>query len=162
MNEIVPKGSDMVEEVRKMTVKQISVFVENRPGSLADFTKVMAEHNLDMRALSLAETPDFGILRMIVEDSYETACALKDAGYVCSITPVLAVAIPDRPGGLYNIVKILGEHKINIEYMYAFNSRKTDTAYMVFRVEDNEKAVEVLSKDGIKLISQDELISTNA
>ncbi len=152
----------MVEEVRKMTVKQISVFVENRPGSLADFTKVLAEHNLDMRALSLAETPDFGILRIIVEDSYETATTLKDAGYVCSITPVLAVEIPDHPGGLYEVVKILGENQINIEYTYAFNSRKAEAAYMVFRVGDNEKAIEALSKNNVRLLSQDELLSANA
>ena len=86
-----------------MTVKQISVFLENRAGCLAEFTKVLRENGIDMRALSIAETPDFGILRIIVDDSYQTACLLKDAGYIFSITPVLAAAISDHAGGLYDI-----------------------------------------------------------
>ena len=145
-----------------MTVKQISVFLENQPGKLAEFTKVLADNNLDMRALSLAEAPDFGIIRIIVDDTYETAQALKAAGYVSSITPVLAVAIPDEPGGLHKIVKILGENKINIEYTYAFNTRKKDLAHMIFRVEDNEKAIEILTKNGIKMLAQEDLLNLNA
>lgn len=140
-----------------MTVKQISVFLENNAGQLAELTKVLDQNSIDMRALSVAETRDFGILRLIVDDSYKTATVLKDAGYICSITPVLAVAIPDEPGGLHKVLTILGDNKINLEYTYAFISRKKDLAYMIFRVEDNEKAIEVLSKNGIKLICQDEL-----
>ena len=140
-----------------MTVKQISVFLENKPGTLAEFTKVLGQNKIEMRALSIAETPDFGILRIIVDDSYKTACILKEAGYIFSITPVLAVAIPDEPGGLTNIVNTLGEEKVNIEYMYAFISRQEELAYMIFRVENNERAIEVLSKKGIKLVCQDEL-----
>ena len=144
-----------------MTVKQISVFLENQPGSLADFTKVLADNQLDMRALSLAETSDFGIIRIIVDDTYETAQVLKEAGYVCSITSVIAVAIPDEPGGLHKIVEILGENKINIEYTYAFNTRKKDLSHMIFRVEDNEKAIEILVKNGIKMLAQEDLLSLN-
>ncbi|BDF57194.1 amino acid-binding protein [Christensenellaceae bacterium] len=140
-----------------MTVKQISVFLENDAGRLAALTDVLDENGIDMRALSVAETRDFGILRLIVNDSYKTATVLKDAGYICSITPVLAVAIPDEPGGLNKVLRILGENKINLEYTYAFISRKKELAYMVFRVEDNERAIEVLSKNSIKLICQDEL-----
>lgn len=140
-----------------MTVKQISVFLENDAGQLAALTNVLHENGIDMRALSVAETRDFGILRLIVDDSYKTATVLKDAGYICSITPVLAVAIPDEPGGLHKVLTILGENKINLEYTYAFISRKKDLAYMIFRVEDNERAIEVLSKHGIRLICQDEL-----
>ena len=140
-----------------MTVKQISVFLENDAGRLAALTDVLDENGIDMRALSVAETRDFGILRLIVNDSYKTATVLKDAGYICSITPVLAVAIPDEPGGLNKVLGILGKNKINLEYTYAFISRKKELAYMVFRVEDNEKAIEVLSKNNIKLICQDEL-----
>ena len=140
-----------------MTVKQISVFLENKPGTLAEFTKVLGQNEIEMRALSIAETPDFGILRIIVDDSYKAACILKEADYIFSITPVLAVAIPDEPGGLSNIVNTLGEEKINIEYMYAFISRQEELAYMIFRVENNERAIEVLSKKGIKLVCQDEL-----
>ncbi len=139
-----------------MTVKQISVFLENKPGQLAEFTKLLEKNEIDMRAMSLL-TPDFGILRVIVDDSYKTVCVLKEAGYVFSITPVLAVAIKDETGGLDQILNILAENNINLDYTYAFISRKKDTAYMIFRVDDNEKAKEVLVKNGIKPVCQDEL-----
>ena len=142
-----------------MTVKQISVFVENKPGQLAEFTKLLRQHNIDMRALSIAETPDFGILRVIVDDSYKTACILKDAEYIFSITPVLVVPIEDEAGGLDKILTILAENGINLEYTYAFITRNKDLAYMIFRVTDNEKAMEVLSQHGIKTICQDQLSS---
>ena len=103
-----------------MTVKQISVFVENKAGKLAELTEYLHQHDIDMRALSIAETQDFGIVRMIVDDSYKTSCILKEAGYVVSITPVLAVEMPDEPGSLSGIVKTLGDGGINLEYMYAF------------------------------------------
>lgn len=140
-----------------MTVKQISVFVENKPGRLAEFTNVLRNNNIDMRALSIAETPDFGILRVIVNDPFETACVLKDAGYIASITPVLAVKVADEPGSLFKILDILAEANINLEYTYAFLTREKDSAYIIFRVEDNDRAAEVLSKNGVTLISQDNL-----
>ena len=138
-----------------MTVKQISVFLENKPGRLYELTKVLRENQIDMRALSIAETPDFGILRLIVDDSYKTACVLKDAGYICSITPVLAAEVADEAGGLEKILEILGENDINLEYTYAFITRKKGTAYMVFRVQDNEKAIETLSQNHVHLVCQD-------
>ena len=110
-----------------------------------------------MRALSIAETQDFGIVRMIVDDAYKTSCTLKEAGYVASITPVLAVEMPDEPGSLFHILKLLGDGGVNLEYMYAFLTRKADTAYMVLRVENNEKAIEILSRKGIHTISQEAL-----
>lgn len=140
-----------------MTVKQISVFLENKAGCLAAFTKVLRENNIDMRAMSIAETPDFGILRIIVDDTYKTACVLKDADYIFSITPVLAVEVSDEAGGLYQIVQILGDSKINLEYTYAFITRKKGQAYMIFRVEDNEKAIDVLERNGVHIVSQEEL-----
>ena len=140
-----------------MTVKQISVFVENTPGKIAEFTKVLYDNDINMRALSVADTRDFGILRVIADDSYKTACVLKDAGYVCSITKVLAVAIPDEPGALYKVLEVLGENDVNLEYMYAFNTRSVGSAYMIIRVADNDKAVSVLSKAGIKVICQEQL-----
>ena len=142
-----------------MTVKQISVFLENQPGRLAQFTDVLREHKLDMRALCLAEAPDFGIVRVIVDDAYKASCVLKEAGYVFSITPVLAIAIPDEAGSLCEILHILGEHDINVDYTYAFTARKHDLAYMIVRVADNEKAIEVLGRHNIKPVSQEELIS---
>ena len=140
-----------------MTIKQLSVFVENKPGKLAEFTKLLSEHGIDMRALSIAETPDFGILRVIVDDPYQTTCVLKDADYIFSITPVIAVAIPDEPGSLSRIVDILGAGGINVEYTYAFITRNKDLAYMIFRVENNEKDIDVLTKNGVKLVAEDEL-----
>ena len=109
-----------------------------------------------MRALSIAETQDFGILRLIVDDSYKTACILKEAGYVFSITPVLAVSIPDEPGSLCRILEILSDHDISLEYTYAFTASRKGFAYMIFRVENHERAIEVLSEKGIKLICQDQ------
>lgn len=142
-----------------MTVKQISVFVENKAGKLAELTEYLYQHNIDMRALSIAETQDFGIVRIIVDDPYKTSCILKESGYVVSITPVLAVEMSDEPGSLAKILKTLGDGDISLEYMYAFLTRKEATAYMILRVEDNEKAIEVLSKNGIHTISQDVIVN---
>ncbi len=140
-----------------MTINQISVFIENKPGKLAEFTDILSKNNIDMRAMSIAETPDFGVMRIIVNDSYNAACVIREAGYVFSITPVLAVAIPDEPGSLGQILNIMGKGEVNLEYLYAFTAPKKDWAYMVFRVQDNEKAIEVLSKNGVKLLDQAEL-----
>ena len=102
-----------------MTINQISVFLENKPGQLAEFTRLLEENRIDMRALSIAETQDFGILRLIVDDPYKTVNVAKDAGYVCAITPVLAVEISDKPGSLVKMLTALGESGINVEYTYA-------------------------------------------
>ncbi len=140
-----------------MTVKQISIFVENKPSKLAELTEYLNQSSIDMRALSIAEAQDFGIVRIIVDDAYKTSCVLKEAGYVASITPVVAIEMPDEPGSLFRILKILGDGGVNLEYMYAFLTRKQSTAYMVLRVEDNEKAIEILSKSGIHTICQEAL-----
>ncbi len=140
-----------------MTAKQISIFLENKPGKLSEFTKILEQNNINMRALSLAEAEDFGILRLIVDDSYKAACVLKENSYIFSITPVLAVGIPDRPGSLVKVLDLLGDNGVNLEYTYAFTTRKKDMAYMIFRVTDNEKAIEVLTKNGIQPICQSEL-----
>ena len=140
-----------------MTVKQISVFLENKPGSMAKFTDVLSKNNIDMRALSLAEASDFGIARIIVDDVYNAMQVIKEEGYICSATKVLSVAIPDEPGGLSKVIHFLGDSGINVEYMYAFTTRQKDLAYMIFRVQDNEKAIQVLSKNGVKLVCQDDL-----
>ena len=141
-----------------MNIKQISVFLENKPGSLNAMTHILAEHNVDMRALSLAETKDFGIVRLIVDNVYTATTVLKDAGYIHSITPVLAVAIPDEPGGLNNVLQVLGDGGVNVEYMYAFlGGKNSEHAYMIFRVTDNEKAIEVLNRNKITLVSQDHI-----
>lgn len=141
-----------------MIAKQISVFLENKPGRLAKFTDVLDQNKIDMHALSVADTPDFGIVRMIVDDSALVAEVLKKAGYILSITPVLAVEIPNVPGGLNKVLQILDKNEINVDYTYAFNSRKKGTAYMVFRVANNDIARQVLLDADVKVLSQKELL----
>ena len=140
-----------------MSVKQISVFLENRPGALKAMTGVLAENQIDMRAFSLAETSEFGIARIIVDDVYKTTTVLKDAGFVHSITPVIGVALSDTPGGLDSVLQILADAQVNIEYMYAFLGGKENTAYMIFRVADDAKASTALAANGIGLVAPEEL-----
>ena len=139
-------------------MKQISIFLENKPGCLFEMTKALADSNIDLRGLSLAETSDFGIVRLIVDDVLGTATVLKDAGFVCSLTDVLAVEVPNVPGGLSKVLGILNEQKINVEYMYAIlGNKKSETAYMIFRVNDNAKATSALKFAGVKIMEQEEL-----
>ena len=141
-----------------MMIKQISVFLENQPGALYAMTGILAQNQIDMRAFSLAETSDFGIARMIVDDVYKTTTVLKDAGFINNITPVLGVAIPDVPGGLNKVLQALTDAKVNVEYMYAFlGGRDVDHAYMIFRVADSAAATAALSKRGIKTVEQEEI-----
>ena len=140
-----------------MTVKQISVFLENRPGALAEFTRILEKSNMNLRALSLAESEDFGIVRVIVDDPFETIRILKDEGYVCSITKVIAVEIQDKPGALVKMLNILGDNQVNLEYSYAFLAKKANSAFMILRVEDNEKAIKVLTQNGIRPICHDDM-----
>ena len=141
-----------------MSIKQISVFLENRPGALHDMTKALADANIDLRGLSLAETSDFGIVRLIVDDVLGTANTLKDAGFVASMTDVLAVEVPNVPGGLNRVLEILDGAGVNIEYMYAILGNKTsETAYMIFRVNDNDKSSSALTLQGVKILNHSEL-----
>ena len=141
-----------------MNIKQISVFVENKPGALYALTAVLAQGQIDMRALSLAETKDFGIVRLIVNDLYKATTLLKDAGYVHSLTPVVGVAIPDVPGGLNRVLQVLTDAKVNVEYMYAFlGGKDVDHAYMIFRVADDKAAEAALAGRGIQLVDQEEI-----
>ena len=142
-----------------MSVKQISVFLENRPGALLGLTRVLAEKNIDMRAFSLAETSEFGIARIIVNDIDATAAVLSAEGFVHSITPVVAVAISNTPGALNQALTALSGAGVNVEYMYAFIGGRRDSAYMIFRVADDEKASEVLRAAGIQLAEQEEIVS---
>ena len=137
-----------------MSLKQISVFLENRPGALCEMTNVLAENNVDMRAFSLAEASDFGIARIIVDNVYSASMVLKDAHYVHTITPVLAVVLSDTPGGLNSILKVLENAGINVDYMYAFLGNKPGSAYMVFKVADPEKASEALRARNIHMLEE--------
>ena len=141
-----------------MSIKQISVFLENRPGTLSELTGVLADSSIDMRALYLVETNDFGIARLIVDDVYKTTTVLKEAGYICKLTSVIAVAIPDEPGGLDKVLKVLGETGVNIEYMYAFlGGTAAGSATMVFRVTDYKTAEKALGAKKIRLVEQEEI-----
>ena len=141
-----------------MSMKQISVFVENKPGALYALTAVLAQGQIDMRALSLAETKDFGIVRLIVNDLYKATTLLKDAGYVHSLTPVVGVAIPDVPGGLNRVLQVLTDAKVNVEYMYAFlGGKDVDHAYMIFRVADDKAAEPALASRGIQVLDQEQV-----
>ncbi|MBQ9613382.1 MAG: acetolactate synthase [Lachnospiraceae bacterium] len=141
-----------------MSIKQISVFLENKPGKLNEMTGVLADNNVDMRALSLAETKDFGIARMIVDDVYTAMNVLKDNGFVASLTSVLAFAIPDEPGGLNKLLKLFTEENVNLEYMYAFlGGKDSEHAYMIFRVSDTKAAEAKLAAKGVRSLSQEEI-----
>ena len=141
-----------------MSVKQISVFVENKPGAMCAMTGVLADNNIDMRALSLAETADFGIVRIIVDDLEKATNVLQEAGYIHSVSPVVGVAIPDTPGGLNHVLSALSESQVNVEYMYAFlGGKDTEHAYMIFRVEDHKAAARALTAAGIRVVDQEEI-----
>lgn len=140
-----------------MYVKQISVFIENTPGRLAAFTKLLGDNHIDLVSLSIADTTNFGILRGIVAD-YERAFQLiKDAGYTVKLTDVLAVAVADKPGGLAEVLTLLADNDIVLEYMYSFVRSAGDHALIIFRVDQLEKADKVLTQNGVKLLSQEEV-----
>ena len=136
-----------------VTLKQISVFVPNQTGSLEKLVNILAEAGVDMRAMSIADTQEFGIMRMIVKGNTKATTALREAGYLVNISYVTAVEIPDEPGGLAKVVSILASHGVNIEYTYAFMTRSHGKACVVFRVEDNEAAESILDQNGIATLS---------
>ncbi|HAN20997.1 MAG TPA: acetolactate synthase [Clostridiales bacterium] len=138
-----------------MFIKQLSVFVENKSGRLAEITAIIAEANIDIRALSIADTTDFGILRLVVDKPDEAEKTLKEAGLTVSLTNVIAVGISDKPGGFANAMKVLAEKAISIEYMYAFVSRDAERAYLIMRVKDNDTAACILLENGYELLSED-------
>ena len=129
-----------------MKVEQISVFLENKPGSLEHATRVLKDNQINIRTLSLAETSDFGILRLIVNDVEKTNQVLKEAGFRVSKTLVVAVEVPDQPGGLHSIMTVLNQESINVEYLYAFVEKSGQNAVIIFRFDNPEKAIEVLLK----------------
>ena len=133
-------------------MKQISVFLENKPGSLYAVLKKLKEWNVNLRALSLADTAEFGVLRFIVEHPEDLVARLKEENFAATLTEVLAVGVEDRPGGLCDVVEVLTKAGISIEYLYAFVSPKGDRAYVVLRVEDLETAKSILEEKGIPVI----------
>ncbi|MBW1988218.1 MAG: ACT domain-containing protein [Deltaproteobacteria bacterium] len=140
-----------------MHAEQISVFLENKEGRLAEVTRVLAEGGVNIRALSLADTSDFGILRLIVDDNEKAESILKDAGFTVRKTRVVAVEVSDRPGGLHEILDFLQKNGINVEYMYAFVRQKEDNAVMIFRFDNTDQAVNALTGKGFSVIRGEEL-----
>ena len=138
-----------------MSVNQVSVFLENKPGTLNKLTEVLATNNVNIRALSLAETSEFGIVRMIVNDVFEAVNVLKENNFVAILTPVLAYAIADEAGYLNGLLQKFTAANVNIEYMYAFAGK--ERAYMIFRVNDTKKAEAVLTGKGLKSLTQEEI-----
>ncbi len=135
-----------------MAVKQISVFVENTSGRLAKVTKILAEKNIDIQALCIADTTDFGILRMIVNKPDEAKAAIREAGFAVKTTEVIAVSIEDAPGGLHKAMQILAQSDIGIEYMYAFTEKRRNDALVILRVENNDDAAKALTAGGVEVI----------
>lgn len=140
-----------------MKIQQLSVFVENKGGRLAEITKVLAEADIDIRAISIADTSDFGILRLIVDRPDEAVKALKEANMTVSLTSVIAIGITDKPGEFAKAMKVLADENIVIEYMYAFISRDKGRAFVILRVNDEEQAVQALTGAGIMILSSEEI-----
>ena len=138
-----------------MAVNQVSVFLENKPGTLDQMTEVLARNGINLRALSLADTNDFGIARMIVNDVYEATNVLKEENFVATFTPVLVYKVSDETGALNNILKIFSAANVNIEYMYSFIGKKA--AYMIFRVKDTANAEKILAGKGLKSLTQEQI-----
>ena len=138
-------------------VYQISVFLENRAGQFAEITGILAENKIDLRAISIAETTDYGVLRIIVDNAEKATAILMQHGYLMSMTPVLVVAVPDQPGGVVTVLATLAEGNIDIEYMYSLFTHKEGKSYIVFRVAEAEKFVALLNTHGIIPCTNEEL-----
>ena len=137
-----------------MAIKQLSVFLENRPGTLANLAEILSEAGIDLRAMTLADTKDFGIARMIVDDTERALVVLTSAGQTAKVREVCGFKVPDEVGGLAKVLKGFEEKGISVEYMYAIITSDSDTAHIVARVDDNDAAEEVLQGLGIELLEQ--------
>ena len=140
-----------------MRVEQIAVFLENKSGRLAEITAKLAEENINIRALSVADTADFGILRLIVDDVEKAKTTLKANGFTVGITNVIAVEVADKTGGLAGVLKTIEEEKLNVEYMYAFVNKTGENAVLIFRFDDMDKAIEALQRTGYTILSGKEI-----
>jgi hypothetical protein len=146
---------DIGEE--SMQVEQISVFLENKSGRLSEVTAILSEAKVNIRALALADTSDFGVLRLIVDDTEKARQTLKNSGFTVGRTNVVAVEVTDRPGGLHDILTMLHEANLNVEYMYAFVRSSGDNAVMIFRIEKDREAIRLLESNGVTVIDGERL-----
>ncbi len=140
-----------------MSVKQISIFLENKKGRLAEVTQTLAREKVNIRALSLADTSDFGVLRIIVDKPERCLSALKAASFVAQVTEVIAVEVEDEPGGLARILEALDRDDVNVEYMYAYVEKSRENAVVICKIDDRERALQVLEKNGISVLNADAL-----
>ncbi len=142
-----------------MNVQQIAVFLEHKPGRLADISHCLAENNVNIRALSLADTTDFGILRLVADNTEKARKALKENGFTVGITEVIAVAAEDKPGGMDKVLQVTSKAALNIEYMYAFTQKSGESGILLFKFDDPEKAIAAFKEAGIKILSGEEVHS---
>jgi len=140
-----------------MSIKQISVFLENKTGQIAEIAALLAEKNIDLRAISIAETTDYGVLRLITDDADRSASILLEAGHIVSMTPVTVVAVEDRPAGLSGLLSIIASSDISIDYMYSLFTKQAGIAYMVFRMSSGGKFASLLNEHGMRGITAEEL-----
>ena len=140
-----------------MKVQQLSLFLENQPGQIVKPCRLLASEGINIRTLSVADTRQFGILRMIVSDWQRAAQLLKDAGYVVNVTEVVAIEVPDQPGGLSSLLQVLENSPVNVEYMYSFASGQRETAVMIFRFDQPDAAIKLLQAAGISVVSSVEV-----
>jgi len=140
-----------------MKIIQISVFLENRKGRLADVCKVLGEHKINIRALTVAESDDFGILRLVVDKPQEATTILKSNGFVANLTEVVTVEVQDKPGGLAEVLQVLDKHNINVEYMSAFLERESNKALLLFRFDNIDKAIDVLKAAKVRVLTKKDI-----
>ena len=140
-----------------MSVKQISVFLENKKGRLAEVTQTHSREKINIRALSLADTADFGVLRIIVNNPERCLAVLKANSFVAQVTEVIAVEVEDKPGGLARILEVLDQDNVNVEYMYAYVEKTRENAIVICKIDDRERALQVLEKNGIAIVRAEEL-----
>ncbi len=140
-----------------MKITQISVFLENKKGRLFEVCSLLGEHEINIRALTIAETESFGVLRIVVDKTEDALKVFKENNFVANITDVVAVEVGDQPGGLAQVLKVLSDNDVNIEYMYGFVEKFTDKALLVFRFEETEKAQKILQENDIKIVTREEI-----
>ncbi len=140
-----------------MSISQVSVFAANRPGALSEITGILAEAGIDIRAFYIADTSDFGILRMIANEPERASSILRERGYVASLNHVLGVRISDVPGAMYSVMKLLSDENIAVEYAYAFVARIHGDAYVILRVDDRERAEKVFAAHELSMLTQEEV-----
>ncbi|HOW35653.1 MAG TPA: ACT domain-containing protein [Candidatus Omnitrophota bacterium] len=140
-----------------MKITQISVFLENKKGRLFEATKALGDAGVDIKALTIAENEDFGVLRMVVDKPQDALAAFKKNGFVASLTDIVAVEVDDTPGGLARILAVFNKNDLNVEYMYAFVEKTADKAIVVFRFDDPDKAIVILTKNNVKIVGKKEI-----